>query len=149
MKVLPNWEQLPDLELYLDQVLLYVNQQTQPFLASHEKPLTASMINNYVKHGYIPKPNKKKYNRMHLARLIILSICKPIFPIADIKETIDALKEKQEAPNLYNAFVTCFAGNETSDQPLILQKACQTIQTYQETLTLISELKGEHHEPTL
>lgn len=149
MKVLPNWEQLPDLELYLDQVLLYVNQQTLPFLASHEKPLTASMINNYVKHGYIPKPNKKKYNRMHLARLIILSICKPIFPIADIKETIDALKEKQEASNLYNAFVSCFAGNETSDQPLILQKACQTIQTYQETLTLISELKGEHHEPTL
>ncbi|MBF0818500.1 DUF1836 domain-containing protein [Streptococcus acidominimus] len=147
MNSLPSWQQLPDLDLYLDQVLLYINQQTRPFLASYEKPLTASMVNNYVKHGYIPKPSKKKYNRSHLARLIILSICKTIFPIADIQEIIDVLKEKQEAADLYNAFVECFSGIETAEQPLILQKACQTIQSYQETLALIPKLKGETNEP--
>ncbi|MBF0787669.1 MULTISPECIES: DUF1836 domain-containing protein [unclassified Streptococcus] len=147
MNSLPNWQQLPDLELYLDQVLLYVNQQTNPFLADREKLLTSSMVNNYVKHGYIPKPNRKKYNRTHLAHLIILSICKPIFPIAAIQEIIEALEEKHEVAILYNAFVNCFAGVELAEQPLILQKACQTIQSYHETLALIPELKGEIHEP--
>lgn len=149
MNSLPNWQQLPDLDLYLDQVLLYVNQQTSPFLAEGEKPLTASMVNNYVKHGYIPKPSKKKYNRVHLARLIILSICKPIFPIADIQEIIDILKKDHEAADLFNAFGDCFAGMEAADYPLILQKACQTIHFYQETLALIPRLKGENHEPKL
>ncbi|MGT2715797.1 DUF1836 domain-containing protein [Streptococcus respiraculi] len=149
MSSLPNWQQLPNLELYLDQVLLYINQETSPFLAHHEKPLTASMVNNYVKHGYIPKPVKKKYNRAHLARLIILSICKPIFPIADIQEIIDLLKKDHEAAELYNAFVACFSGNETAEYPTILQKACQTIHFYQETLALIPSLKGEDYEPKL
>lgn len=147
MKYLPSWQQLPDLDLYLDQVLLYVNQQTSPFLVSKEKQLTPSMVNNYVKHGYIPKPSKKKYNRTHLARLIILSICKPIFPIADIQEIIEVLKEQYDAATLYDTFVTCFSGVETAEQPLIIQKACQTIQAYQETLALIPKLKGETYEP--
>ncbi|MER0122825.1 DUF1836 domain-containing protein [Streptococcus sp. ZJ93] len=143
---LPKWQQLPDLDLYLDQVLLYVNQQTLPFLASREKPLTASMVNNYVKHGYLPKPIKKKYNRTQVARLIVLSIYKPIFPIAAIQEMIDILKETDEASVLYNAFVDCLSGIENEGQPLILQKACQTFHSYQATLALIPVLKGESDE---
>lgn len=56
---LPYWQDLPDLDLYLDQVLLYVNQCTDFSVASDNKSLTASMINNYVKHGYVAKPIKK------------------------------------------------------------------------------------------
>ena len=47
----PTWEQLPELDLYLDQVLLYVNKTCAPVLSSSDKGLTAAMINNYVKHG--------------------------------------------------------------------------------------------------
>ncbi|HEK9660813.1 TPA: DUF1836 domain-containing protein, partial [Streptococcus equi subsp. equi] len=39
---LPSWKDLPDLELYLDQVLLYVNQVTQLSQATDHKLLTAS-----------------------------------------------------------------------------------------------------------
>ncbi|MGT2800795.1 DUF1836 domain-containing protein [Streptococcus sp. zg-86] len=145
---LPKWQQLPDLDLYLDQVLLYVNQQTLPFLANREKPLTASMVNNYVKHGYIPKPIKKKYSRTQVARLIVLSIYKPIFPIATIQEMIDLLTENDEASLLYDAFVDCLSGIENEEQPLILQKACQTIHSYQATLALVPALKGEADEST-
>ena len=40
----PKWSELPDIDLYLDQVLLYVNQIGE---ANHqnEKGLTASMLN--------------------------------------------------------------------------------------------------------
>ena len=43
----PLWEELPEIELYLDQVLLYVNQVTQSTLGPNDKGLTASMVNNY------------------------------------------------------------------------------------------------------
>ncbi|HGD2961151.1 TPA: DUF1836 domain-containing protein, partial [Streptococcus agalactiae] len=45
----PKWEELPELDLYLDQVLLYVNQLINPKTITNDKLLTASMINNYVK----------------------------------------------------------------------------------------------------
>ena len=54
----PLWEELPEIELYLDQVLLYVNQVTQSTLGPNDKGLTASMVNNYVKHGHIAKSIK-------------------------------------------------------------------------------------------
>ena len=83
---LAKWDQLPTLDLYLDQVLLYVNQETAGLLSQNEKPLTAAMINNYVKHGYLPKPQKKKYGRKQIARLIVLTICKSVFAISDIAQ---------------------------------------------------------------
>ena len=49
----PTWEQLPELDLYLDQVLLYVNKTCAPVLSSSDKGLTAAMINNYVKHSML------------------------------------------------------------------------------------------------
>ena len=55
----PKWEEIPSINLYLDQVLLYVNQICPPASPDKEKGLTASMVNNYVKHGYISKPEKK------------------------------------------------------------------------------------------
>ena len=55
----PSWDELPAIDLYLDQVLLYVNQVTQNNIPS-DKGLTASMVNNYVKHEQLTKPIKKK-----------------------------------------------------------------------------------------
>ena len=55
----PKWAEIPNIDLYLDQVLLYVNQVTQSTLGPNEKGLTASMVNNYVKHGHIAKSIKK------------------------------------------------------------------------------------------
>ena len=49
----PKWAELPELELYLDQVLLYVNQVCGSAASSRDKGLTPSMVNNYVKHGHV------------------------------------------------------------------------------------------------
>ena len=56
----PKWAEIPNIDLYLDQVLLYVNQVCAPISPDKDKGLTASMVNNYVKHGYLTKPDKKK-----------------------------------------------------------------------------------------
>ena len=62
----PKWAEIPNIDLYLDQVLLYVNQVCTPISPDKDKGLTASMVNNYVKHGYLTKPDKKKYQRHRL-----------------------------------------------------------------------------------
>lgn len=142
---LPTWEQLPTLELYLDQVLLYVNQEVEPF-QQQDKPLTAAMINNYVKHGYLSKPNKKKYGRKQVARLIVLACCKAVFPISEIAQLIELHYQQGDSAQLYDTFVHCLAGQEAENTPELIQKACQTILAYQETMTIIQTMKGNQDE---
>ena len=62
-KVYPKWSELPNLDLYLNQDLLYVNQLDSCCVIDDDKRLTSAMINNYVKNGHLEKPIKKKYNR--------------------------------------------------------------------------------------
>ncbi len=51
------------ISLYLDQEFCsYVNQICPPASPDKEKVLTASMVNNYVKHGYIVNQKRKNIN---------------------------------------------------------------------------------------
>lgn len=57
---LPRWEELPDLELYMDQVITLIDRYLSPVIQGEKHPLlTSSMVNNYVKLGLIPAPTKK------------------------------------------------------------------------------------------
>ena len=85
---LPRWEELPDLELYMDQVLSLMERYLGAYPGYDRKGLTASMVNNYVKQGVMPPPVKKKYARIHLAHLIMICVLKGSFPIELIKNLI-------------------------------------------------------------
>lgn len=100
---LNEWDRLPDLELYMDQVIGYMEKQLAVYGIGDAKTLTPSMINNYVKEGVIPRPEHKKYNRTHLAMLTMICAFKQIMPIADIKKLLD----EQNAVSMeqsYNSF---------------------------------------------
>lgn len=85
---LPRWEELPDFELYMDQVLSLMERYLGSYPGFDRKGLTASMVNNYVKLGVMPPPVKKKYTRIHLAHLIMICLLKPVLPIDLIKRLI-------------------------------------------------------------
>ena len=119
----PKWEEIPSIDLYLDQVLLYVNQVCSPVFTEKEKGLTASMVNNYVKHGYLTKPDKKKYQRQQIARLIAITTLKSVFSIQEIAQTL-------------NAFVDYMNQGIDPSNPII-QSSCQTIKLYHHTLSLV------------
>ena len=53
---LPRYEQIPDVGLYLEQTVRYVNSFLAPL---GEVELTASMASNYVKHKLLPAPPEK------------------------------------------------------------------------------------------
>ena len=136
----PKWEDIPNIDLYLDQVLLYVNQVCAPISPDKDKGLTASMVNNYVKHGYLTKPDKKKYQRKQIARLIAITTLKSVFSIQEIAQTLNTLHTYASSDQLYDAFVDYMNQGIDPENPII-QTSCQTVKLYHQTLdlTLIKE----------
>ncbi|WP_217970643.1 DUF1836 domain-containing protein [Streptococcus oralis] len=132
----PKWEDIPNIDLYLDQVLLYVNQVCAPISPDKEKGLTASMVNNYVKHGYLTKPDKKKYQRKQIARLIAITTLKSVFSIQEIAQTLNTLQTQASSDQLYDAFVD-YMNHGIDPENSIIQTSCQTVKLYHQTLDLI------------
>ena len=132
----PKWEEIPSINLYLDQVLLYVNQICPPVSPDKEKGLTASMVNNYVKHGYISKPEKKKYQPKQIARLIAISTLKSVFSIQEIAQTLNTLQTETNSEELYNAFVN-YMNEDIDPVNPIIRASCQTVKLYHQTLALV------------
>ena len=132
----PKWEDIPNIDLYLDQVLLYVNQVCAPISPDKDKGLTASMVNNYVKHGYLTKPDKKKYQRKQIARLIAITTLKSVFSIQEIAQTLNTLQTQASSDQLYDAFVVYMNHGIDPENPII-QTSCQTVKLYHQTLDLI------------
>ncbi len=84
---LPRWNELPNLDLYLDQLVTILDKYLKDCIVSKEETIiTKTMINNYVKQGLIKPPKKKKYSRLHIATLIVICILKQIYSINDINE---------------------------------------------------------------
>lgn len=103
---LPDWEQLPDFGLYMDQVLTLLSQYLS-FLpqSSEEQVITTSAINNYVRTGIMPPPNKKKYDRIHIAYLIMICSLKQSLSMSDIQKIIPGGLSEEEMRNAYSDFV--------------------------------------------
>ncbi len=79
---LPNYDQIPDVGLFLKQTCQFINDSLAPFSVLH---LTPSMISNYVKKGLIARPKKKRYSREQIAQLLFIAIAKLVLPLEDLK----------------------------------------------------------------
>ena len=102
---LPSWQDLPEIELYMDQVLSLVERYLGGYPGFDDRGLTASMVNNYVKHGVLPPPQKKRYSREHLARLLVICLLKTSLPIAAIRQ----LTAEEDIEQFYNSFCELFS----------------------------------------
>ena len=94
------------------------------------------MVNNYVKHGYISKPEKKKYQRKQIARLIAITTLKSVFSIQEIAQTLNTLHTDTNSEELYNAFVD-YMNKDIDPANPIIQASCQTVKLYHQTLALV------------
>ena len=102
---IPRWNELPDIDLYLDQVVNYLERYLANYSVNKEdKIITKTMINNYVKQGIIPAPEKKKYNRGHIAYLLVICILKQVYSINDIGKLISLTIRYFELSKAYNRF---------------------------------------------
>lgn len=101
---LPRWEDFPAFELYIDQVIAFVCDRLEIFRNDDEPLITAAMINNYVKNGVLHPPVKKKYDRTHLAKLIVICISKRILALSQISDAIAVMSRGYEIAEGYNIF---------------------------------------------
>ncbi len=81
-----EWDGLPDIELYRDQVLGYMKRQHS--LQPEEAQLTGAMINNYIKSGLLPRANGKKYTKDHLVYLTAICSLKQVLSVGETDELL-------------------------------------------------------------
>ena len=108
---LPQWEILPDIGLYMDQVITLMDRTFSPALPKGE--MTKSMVNNYVKVGMIPRPVGKKYDREHLAMLLMICVFKQALSMESISRLLNFLCE-QDVRAGYDKFCTIIRKIEES-----------------------------------
>ena len=102
-------EDIPDIDLYVDQVTTFIDSHLESVKRSPEdKALTKTMINNYTKNHLLPPSNKKKYSRNHMILLIYIYYLKNFLSISDIKNLLDPLNEHFDDQDSKNSFYTIY-----------------------------------------
>lgn len=98
-----DWENLPDIELYRDQVLSYMKRQHA--LQPENAQLTGAMINNYIKSGLLPRANGKKYNKDHLVYLTAICSLKQVLSVGETDEILKLQPNISEAKGFYGQYL--------------------------------------------
>ncbi len=116
------WDRMPEIYLYMDQVITYMHSQLSLFERTEENPLlTSSMINNYVKSGVLERPEKKKYSRSHLAMLMVICMLKQVLSLQDISSLIrPSLEAGGDHRDLYETY--------SQAQTKALQQVCRRVE---------------------
>ncbi|MCR5078738.1 MAG: DUF1836 domain-containing protein [Bacilli bacterium] len=100
---LPSYRELPGVELYMEQVLKYVNLTIEP-VTGKDNSLTSFMVNNYVKSKMIPEPSKKKYSKEQIGSLIAITLMKPTLSMADMATLLEFEPRVSEDKNKLYSF---------------------------------------------
>lgn len=106
---LPRWNELPSLNLYMDQVVDYL-EQTLDFLmiSGQDSFITKTMINNYVNQEIVEAPKNKRYSNKHLAYLIVVCIMKQVFSLQEISSLFRYQVSLYPDEQAYNYFINEF-----------------------------------------
>lgn len=97
---LPRYQELPDVGLYLEQVVRYVNR----YMILEGNELTPSMVSNYVKQKLIPGPVKKAYGADAIAYLLFMAYTKMVVPLGDVHFMIGIQQGSYALSVAYNYF---------------------------------------------
>ncbi len=76
-----GWDSLPDLSLYMDQLIGYMPRQLIRY--GEDDGLTSAMVNNYIKDALLPRAEGKRYSKTHLACLTAICAIKQVLPVKD------------------------------------------------------------------
>lgn len=103
---LPAWEEIPDLGLYMEQVVVLLKGYLDylPPELKEDQIITAAAINNYVRKKVMPEPKKKKYYRIHIAYLIMICTLKQSLSIATLQNLLPMNVEEEAVRGIYTSY---------------------------------------------
>ena len=87
---LPRWNEIPEIDLYIDQVVSLLEKYLEHFIES-DNLNDGKLIN-------------KKYGREHIASLFVIFILKQIYSIDEIKKLITLAIDTSETEHAYDRF---------------------------------------------
>lgn len=119
--VIPAWQEIPEIGLYLDQVARYINS----FLAEFEEmKVTPSMISNYAKQKLISRVNKKTYTRQQIAALILVVLFKNVTSIDHIRTFLQLMEQQNmETETVYEQFRSILLSTTSRSENVFRQSA--------------------------
>ena len=118
----PRWGDFPKLDLYMDQAVSFIEENVRMFYANGQpKPVTSTMINNYVKQRIVPSSRKKRYGRDHLAYFYVIFLLKSALSLVDISDALTFFNKRKLTPEMFDLFcdeieaalATAFGGEPT------------------------------------
>lgn len=107
-------EDIPAIDLYMDQVTTFMDKQLQGNKRHDEdKIMTKTMINNYSKNTLLPPSDKKKYTKDHIILLIYIYYLKNFLSINDIQTLLQPMTEnyfqKEDGLTMSDIYKSLFA----------------------------------------
>lgn len=135
---LPSWDSLPNEGIYKEELLRLLREILRPLHVVEKNLISSSMVNNYVKLGYIDKPEKKKYYRSSIAQLVVISIFKQVISIEDLAKGIDIEMATFGLKDVYENFENIF--NQARKDVLTSEKVTRVNISYDYT---------DHHDKVL
>lgn len=97
-----SWEALPDISLYMDQIISYLPRQLIRF--EEGEILTSAMVNNYIKDGLLPRADGKRYGPTHLAYLTAICALKQVLSVKEMKALLQSGMLGREPETVYGYF---------------------------------------------
>lgn len=97
-----GWDDLPDIPLYMDQVVSYLSRQLS--CSGEGDGLTSAMINNYMKDGLLERAHGKKYDQVHLAYLTAICALKQVMSVREMKVITTVGREMGDPDRQYEYF---------------------------------------------
>lgn len=102
---LPRYNDIPNVGLYLEQVVKYISEYLDPL---ESFSITASMVSNYVKKGLLENPVKKQYDREQIAHIFFIAVAKNVLSMEDIRLLFEMQRKTYEPRRAYDYFCSEF-----------------------------------------
>ena len=115
---LPEYRQIPEVGLFLEQVVQYVNECLDPLPG-----MTRSMISNYVKRGILPRPVKKQYSRQQIALVLFIAMVKEVLSLEELGRLWQLWQQRWTVEEGYECLRLRLAGQLLPEQPELLALA--------------------------
>lgn len=100
-----QWDRIPDIDLYMDQLKSYMERQHIGFeMPGTDETLTSSMVNNYIKSGILPRAKGKRYNRRHIGILTAICLLKQVLKVDEVGKLLASCLQGRDVQSFYNEF---------------------------------------------
>ena len=138
-KGISDGSSFPDMQLYMDQMVAFLNEELAIYGKNGSGPVTKSMVSNYTKHHMIPGPDGKRYSRSHCLFALMVFYLKECFSMDQVERFVKPLitnlssewDDEIDIQAMYKE-VTEFAKEAEADFPQQLEKRIESIKAFLE-----------------